>query len=213
MPFFAEKMYQNLRLGDMKESVHLSEWPKSEGQTDLDLEEKMKEVRDIVALALAERSEKAIRIRQPLASLKINPSASLKAGNQKAKIKNNDELLKLIKDEVNVEEIIFDGKIKKEIELDTNITEELKEKGNTREIIRCVQDMRKEAGLKPQDEILVYLEGSEELNKILDKSKQFILKEVKAKSYSSEKELSGTYLQKEILVDGQKLLIKIYPIK
>jgi len=67
----------------------------------------MKNVREIVALSLSERSSIGIKIRQPLALLKIK--------NQSAKIKNNKELLNLIKEEVNVKEIIFDSKIEKEI--------------------------------------------------------------------------------------------------
>ncbi|MEK7664044.1 MAG: isoleucine--tRNA ligase [Patescibacteria group bacterium] len=211
IPFFAEKMYQSLRSNlnlksqgsktQTPESVHLCDWPETEDQTDLDLEQKMEEVRNVVTLALAERSAKAVKVRQPLAKLKIK--------NQKLRIRNNDELLSLVKDEVNVEEIIFDSKIKQEIELDLNITKELKEKGIVREVIRYIQGMRKEAGLKPQDNILIYLSGPEKLNKILNKDKNFILKEIKAQKYSSEKELSGNYIQKEVLVGNQRLLIKV----
>ena len=43
-PFFAEAMYQSLKIKDMPESVHLFDWPESGDQTDLDLEQKMDEV-------------------------------------------------------------------------------------------------------------------------------------------------------------------------
>src|SRR3989344_2458749 len=60
MPFFAEEMYQNLKTVAMPESVHLCDWPKvKESETDLELEEKMDEVRNVVTMALAERSAKA----------------------------------------------------------------------------------------------------------------------------------------------------------
>ena len=39
----------------------------------------------------------------------------------------------MIKDELNVKEIIFDDKISGEVELDTEITPELKEEGDLRE--------------------------------------------------------------------------------
>src|SRR3989344_6127318 len=67
MPFFAEEMYRQLKLENMPESIHLFDWPKDALHTDLDLEQKMDEVRNIVALALAERSAKGIKVRQPLA--------------------------------------------------------------------------------------------------------------------------------------------------
>jgi len=55
MPFFAEEMYLNLRNSEMPESVHLCDWPeiKGDSHTDLELESKMDEVRNIVNLALA----------------------------------------------------------------------------------------------------------------------------------------------------------------
>ncbi len=172
MPFFAEEMYQKLKKDNMPESVHLFDWPESGNQTDLDLEQKMDEVRNIVNLVLAERAVKGIKVRQPLASLKIK--------NQKSKIKNNDELLNLIKDEVNVKEIIFDDKIKEDIELDTNITEELKEEGMLRDIVRDVQAQRKEAQLKPEDKISVEVNASEKISLLLEKNREVLLKEMRA---------------------------------
>ncbi|MEK7124515.1 MAG: isoleucine--tRNA ligase [Patescibacteria group bacterium] len=204
LPFTAEIVFGKLKYNNQKESVHLEKWPKIEKKyINNKLEEKMDEVRKIVSLALAQRQEKGVKVRQPLAELKIK--------NQKSKLKGGSELLELIKAEVNVKEIVFDGKIKNEVELDLNITEELKEEGLVREVIRFVQEMRKEAGLKPQDEILLWFESSP-LQKVLDKNKEFILKEVKAKSYSQN---NGNPLDggKELLVDNQKILIKIHPVK
>jgi len=214
IPFFAEVMYQSLRSNlkiknqnskiNEPKSVHLCDWPENKNQTDLDLEQKMDEARSIVNAVLAERAVKGIKVRQPLASLKIK--------NQKSKIQNNDELLNLIKDEINVKKVIFDGNIKKEVELDTNLTKELKEEGIIREIIRYIQAMRKTAGLKPSDEILIYFSGSEKINNTLEKNKKFILKEIKAKDFSPQDSSEKKWI-KEVLVDGEKLLIKIHSVK
>jgi isoleucyl-tRNA synthetase len=206
MPFFAEEMYQSLRAGKMEESVHLCDWPSVEdkGQTDLELEGKMDEVRKIVNLALAERSEKGIKVRQPLSKLKIK--------SEKSKIENEKELLDLIKEEVNVKEIVFvqnppaDGE--KEVELDTEITKELKQEGMIRDILRQVQDMRKEAGLKPEDRISIWFSSEKDLETVLENNKDFIVKEVKIKDFNiglKPEEAMG----KEILIDGKKLLIGI----
>ena len=204
MPFFAEEMYQQLKLDTMPESVHLCAWPelKGEGQTDLELESKMDEVRSIVTLALAERSAKAIKVKQPLKSIKIK--------NQKSKIKDSKELLDLIKDEANIKEVIFDAKIKGEIELDTNITEELKEEGLVREVIRHVQDMRKSMGLKPVDKISLFLSGDSKLNKAIEGGKEFVLRETRAKEiYISEKPNLNFDLEKETLIDNNKLFLAV----
>jgi len=174
MPFFAEQVYSDLKTKDMPESIHLHDWPKSEKEfIDLELESDMKDVRDIVALSLSERANIGIKIRQPLASLKIK--------DQSTKIKDNKELLDLIKQEVNVKEIIFDSKIKKEIELDTTITRELKEEGNIREVVRQIQSLRKKLKFTPKDKIIIYYEAEKELKKFLEDNKKNILSDTKAK--------------------------------
>ncbi|MCX6718167.1 MAG: isoleucine--tRNA ligase [Candidatus Staskawiczbacteria bacterium] len=173
MPFFAEEIYQQVKTNDTPESVHLCIWPDvDKKKINNDLEEKMNEVRTVVNLALAERIAKGVKVKQPLALLKIK--------NIKAKIKNENDLLGLVKDEVNVKEIIFDDKIAGEVELDINLTEELKEEGTLREIIRAVQNQRKEQKLVPQDKISVEMFVSEKEKLIIEKNKEFLLKEFRA---------------------------------
>ena len=189
MPFFAEEMYLNLRNSEMPESVHLCDWPeiKGDSHTDLELESKMDEVRNIVNLALAERSAKAIKVRQPLASFKIR--------NLKSEIRNYDELINLVKEEVNVKEIIFDKNIENEVELDINITEELKEEGMIRDLIRFVQDKRKEEKLVPQDKILVHLFISKKEKLIVEKNKEILLREFRATEIFIEDQKTGTEIK------------------
>ena len=206
IPFFAEQMYQNLKLKGMPESVHLCSFPQKEekGQTDLDLEQKMDEVRNVVTLALAKRAVKAIKVRQPLAKINIK--------NEQSKIKDHTELLNLIKDEVNVKEVVFDDKIKEEIELDINITEELRQEGIIREIVRCVQDFRKEQGLKPEDKILFWVFGSDKITGIINKNKEFLLKEIRAKEIFVNKKTEEIIAIKKTLIDKEKLLLTIKKI-
>ena len=180
MPFFAEEMYNRLKTGDMPESVHLCDWPKS-GKTDNKLEEKMIQVRDIVTLALAQRAEKGIKVRQPLAKLTI-------------KNKIERELLELIKDEVNVKKITFGKKLK----LDTKITKELEKEGEYREMVRNVNKIRKEMGLTPKD--LVAIDSTFDVINAED-----FKKEVVAKEFNVKKEVPG----KEIKINNQTHYILI----
>jgi isoleucyl-tRNA synthetase len=172
MPFFAEYIFQATRESTEEESVHLLSWPVKEKKNNADILLQMQEVRDVVTKALAQRTEKAIRVKQPLASLKIKDKG--------LKIKNNTELLELIKDEVNVKEVIFDENIVSEVELDINISEDLKEEGFVREIVRAVQAERKEQNLVPQDKISVELFVSDKEKVIIEKNKDFLLKECRA---------------------------------
>ncbi len=178
-PFISEAVYKNLKsqISNLKsnESVHLEDWPAfakaSAGKPKII--EEMAEIRRLASLVLAKRLEAGIKVRQPLASLSIKYQVS--------SIKRNEELLNVLKDEINVKEIIFDSKIKEEIELDTEITPELKAEGVLRDLTRLVQGLRQDAGYRPKDKIVLMIEAPAELKTILEKSVEFLKKEVNAK--------------------------------
>jgi len=167
-PFFADYLFIAVKEDSEKESVHLAAWPTAdEEKINSDLATKMQEARNVVNFALAQRQAVGIKVKQPLGSLKL-------------KNKIPEELLYLIKDEINVKEIIFDDKIEEGVELDTNITEELKEEGQVREIIRSVQEERKNAGLKPQDKIALWLNLPETEKLVAQKYKKNLMAELRA---------------------------------
>lgn len=164
MPFTAEHIYKEM--GGDKESVHLEDWPKTEKKLiDEKLEEQMNQVREICSLVLQKRAEAGIKVRQPLNKLQISS------------YKLSNDLLDLIKDEVNVKEIIMDDQLKEGVVLDTIITEELKAEGIVRDFIRSIQILRKEANLTPKDRIRVYF-SSAELKEIIVKYAEQIKKQV-----------------------------------
>lgn len=150
VPFIAEYIYREVRSIDMEESVHLTEWP-SLGKYDEKILTNMEEVRKIVSLGLEARFRVDIKVRQPLQALKIKNS----------KTNLSEDFLSLIKDEVNVKEIIFEAGIIEQVELDTNLTEELKEEGAVRELTRAIQAMRKKEGLTPKDFIKLDIKTNE----------------------------------------------------
>jgi isoleucyl-tRNA synthetase len=163
VPFLAEEMY--LRIGNAKKSVHLENFPKgynfklrAEGYK---LLEKMEEARRIVSLALEARAKSGIKVRQPLSSLTVR--------SQVLNFKNNDELLNLIKGEINVKEVIFRKNLRDEVELNLELTPELKEEGFLREIIRGIQDLRKKTGLTPKDRPKLLVKANEKGKKFIEK--------------------------------------------
>jgi isoleucyl-tRNA synthetase len=152
MPFFAEEMYLSLKSEKMPESIHLTNWPETEKKRiNKELEEEMDQVRNIVNLALAKRAEAGVKVRQPLSKLKIKSEKLKDAGK---------ELLDLVKDEVNVKEVVFDNEIEEEIELDLVLDQALETEGNVREIVRNINSARKNKGLVPKDKILTNLSAS-----------------------------------------------------
>jgi isoleucyl-tRNA synthetase len=68
-----------------------------------------------------------------------------------------EEYIRIIKDELNVKEVVL-GEVN---QLDTEITPALKDEGDMRELLRKIQEMRKEAGLEPKDKVAVSLTDTE----------------------------------------------------
>lgn len=197
IPFLSEEIYKNLQ--NKADSVHLADWPKiSKKLIDEKLEKKMEKVRKIVTLALAERAKSGIKVRQPLNELQIT----------NYELKNEKELLELIKEEINVKKITFG----KTLKLDTKITPELKEEGVIREVIRHIQGMRKAARLKPEDRILVRYFGDHSLEELLKKNKKIILEEGKIKDFQSGKTKQKLDIKKETKVDQKNLWLAIKKI-
>ncbi len=153
MPFTAEYIWLRLKSKNSAESVHLSAWP-IKGTVDEKLIEEMVNVREIVTTGLKERQKVNIPVRQPLSKIKIKTE----------NLKN--EYQEIIKDELNIKEICIEKDIENEIEIDTVITPELKKEGMYRELVRSIQDMRKEKGLNPSD--IIKLSMSENAKEIVE---------------------------------------------
>ncbi|MFA5355613.1 MAG: isoleucine--tRNA ligase [Candidatus Paceibacterota bacterium] len=196
-PFLAESLYRGL--GGKEESVHMDKYPSADkGLINENLQEKMLRVREIVNLGLKERARAGIKVRQPLNELAVGNLAD-----------NLDrELLDLAREELNLKGIRYDVSLKDGIKLDENVSAELKEEGIVREIIRSIQILRKEAELRPEDEIIVNFSGGKELDDILDRNKENVLSEGRIKDLSIGQEGS----ENKIKIEGKEVSIEIKKI-
>ncbi len=142
-PFIAEDIYRKTE--GVKESVHLESWPITE-KFDQDIIVGMSFARSFASMGLMARDVDGIKVRQPLSALIIKHD-----GNEP---NYWNHLKELIKDEVNVKNVIFEKNADPDlpgVRLDTSITQELKEEGDMRELMRNIQELRKKTGLNPGD--------------------------------------------------------------
>ncbi|OGM98267.1 MAG: hypothetical protein A2915_04075 [Candidatus Yanofskybacteria bacterium RIFCSPLOWO2_01_FULL_41_34] len=145
IPFMAEDIHMRLHRGRSSgtESVHLHDWPQvNKKQINKELEKQMEEIKNIVTLGLAQRKEKQIKVRQPLRAVHLGLS------NEFPK-----DLEILVKEELNVKEIVYDKSQKELVCLNIELDQTLVYEGYARELMRQIQDMRKEAKYKVDDEI------------------------------------------------------------
>ncbi len=144
-PFAAEDIWQKLKTASDAESVHLSQWPEAKN-FDPNTLVMMEQTRMLATLGNGLRKKLAIPVRQPLSNLKV----------EREKLKVDEAHVALVCDELNVKDVVWLDGIT-DAELDTDITPELKREGKYRELVRLIQDMRKEKGLAPQDVITLTL--------------------------------------------------------
>jgi isoleucyl-tRNA synthetase len=138
----------------------------------------MVNTRTLVTKALELRTKSGVKVRQPLAVLEVkgfteNDSYVITAENQQS-------CIDLVKDELNVHEVRMNESLESDLWLDTTITSELKAEGDAREFIRGVQELRKGAGLMPQDRVELIVETAAEGEAIINAAKDMITKTVGA---------------------------------
>ena len=71
------------------------------------------------------------------------------------------------------------------VELDTALSEELVNEGVAREIVRSVQDARKQAGLEVSDRIVLGISGSAGVDKALAEHRDYVMTETLATTWET----------------------------
>ena len=165
-PFLAEELYHNLT-GD-NESIHLKDWLPA-GEIDNSMLRDMNALRTAVNDGLSKRASEGIKVRQPLASVKLINTISQDTPAEVAQF-----LIDIAKDELNVKsvEIVTDSESESaqpSVVYDLTITPELKREGLMREIVRHVQSARKQAGLQIDDRIVLSISSDDsEISQAVD---------------------------------------------
>ena len=125
--------------------MHLSDWPEPKA-VDKTLIVDMAKAREYINQGLAQRATAGVKVRQPLKTAlvpKISP-----------------ELAEIVKEELNVKNVEWSTNAK--IKVDTTITEELKIEGLMRDIVRQVQNARKQAALEVDNHIYLEIDSEDE---------------------------------------------------
>jgi len=209
MPFVAENLWQKLSANNFlhhDSSVHLTSWPEKFAVADKNIFQQMTLTRRLVEAGLAKRDEAGIKIRQMLNKLTVKSKD----------LKLEKDYEKLILDELNIKEVVLISKGEEnllEVELDTEITPELKQEGTKRELIRFINLLRKEASLSLGDEVETVIYASDEVKTVIALMKNDIQKEtlsskLEAFALEAQEAVKGDFLaQKELAINGEKVLI------
>ncbi len=220
-PFIAEKIYQEM--GGELESVHLEMWPES-SKIDRDVLNSMSLVRELIERVLFARNLKRIKVRQPLAEIVLGENYWM-----------NEDYLNILLEETNIKKVTkakdfrpdqnmkrwfpirqFMNNIDETILMDTDIdadmvladieiTTELKREGLVREIVRTVNQLRKNLKLTISDRVnIVYETSDEELSLVIKQNNEEIKKSVLANELQS-----GDAGEEMVEVDGREIKMKL----
>lgn len=191
MPFLSEELYRNVTGAG---SVHLADLsdPSELSQDEQALLSTMTAAREIVSQGLSARAQANIKVRQPLGKLTAPGVDALPPG-----------VIEMIKEEVNVDEVVVGDKL----ELATEISEELRDRGTAREIIRHGQVLRRTAGYALDDRITLVLSTSDEgLKQVLAKYQEEIVTALQVNEITENGE---TDTKKEVMVDGKLIVVGV----
>ncbi len=191
-PFTADYIYTQ-KLGQ-KSSVHLSDYPVGL-RFDKDVIEKTDTVRRIVEAGLAARMDVKIAVRQPLN----------KAVVYGVKVELSEEYLDVAADELNVKSIEIKPEGEFKVELDTEITPDLKKEGIKREFVRGVNSLRKKMNLTIKDKINIVVDADETLKEVIADFKDQIKKETISEDIIFEE----TVEEGEVKAGGRVYRVKI----
>lgn len=190
-PFLAEELYQNL--GGGAESVHLLDWPTNYTVDEAVLSD-MERVRSYINEGLSIRAREGLKVRQPLASVRV-PGQGI-----------TFDFAPILTEELNVKAVEYG----EEVALDTELTPELKREGMAREVIRHVQSARKVVGLQVDDRIgLTLATDNEELKKAIVEFRTIIETETLAHRDSHTRTVGENDFHTEVKVDGSMLSISL----
>jgi isoleucyl-tRNA synthetase len=88
----------------------------------------------------------------------------------------------------------------------TVVTEELANEGLARDIVRRVQNQRKDAGFDIEDKIIIYYETSSKIKRVLQEHQDYISEETLATNMLDRKPPEDAYI-KEYKIKGEQIKI------
>ena len=191
IPFISEEIFSVLNQNKERTSVHLEMYPSHKEELTKEEESilsQMSLARNIAALGNSIRMTSQISVKQPLQTIYV-------VGKD---IEISKDIIELINDELNVKEVrILDALVEKSnlseiasagslsCAMDLTITEELRLEGVARELVRRMQELRKEKGLSVSDRVDITYEDTDDNKKAIQLFGEEIAKKVGANKLSA----------------------------
>ena len=136
--------------------------------------------------------------------------------NQAIELVGDEEKYEIFPEELLIQEVAEDGfsvNCNKDINLGVSITitDELMKEGMVRDLIRQVQNLRKDSGLKVEDRIDIGVMGSDDLQDALKCHKKYFMNEVLGVNLNMENNIESLTFNQSVKINGKNIMIGISP--
>ncbi len=223
VPFIAEELYQNLVRSvnrKAKESVHLTDFPTAdESKIDDRLNKDVELAMKISSLGRAARAKTGIKVRQPVAKAVVR----VETKEEKTAL---ERLAAEIMEEINVKEFTILSEAEEQetfssdlpgysvaredrywVAISTELTPELIAEGMSRELVRYLQNMRRNAKLNITDHISIYYQTKEPLIKeVMNTFANYIKQETLSEELTEGVPPDAAYSEKHRISNKEVLL-------
>ncbi len=214
-PHIAEEVYRHM--GGTLLTIHMEDWPKcDESLIREDIEHNMSVIQELVETIATERAKMGSKLRWPLKQVYVCGKDAV--ANDAVRMFED-----VLKQQGNIKEIVYiqsdrmprdkepcdysDG----QIVIDFDVTPEIEAEGYARELIRRIQQMRKDMKLNVEQYIDIEVGAEEYLNRLFSTWKDFISGEVRAKSIVLSDSLEGDGA-KVWDITGKDVTIRVTPL-
>jgi len=220
VPFIAEELYQNLLRSvnpEARESVHLTDFPiADEAKINDKLNGEVELAMKISSLGRAARAKAGIKVRQPLDRALVGVETE---GEKKA-LKN---LATEVMEEINVKQLVILSRAKEQEEFPSNMTDysltndakywvamstaltpQLIAEGLSRELVRHLQNMRRNAMFDITDHIITYYQTKEpSIKQVINTFADYIKQETLSRELIDGLPPDGAYSEKHRISDNE----------
>jgi isoleucyl-tRNA synthetase len=220
VPFIAEELYQNLSRSvnsQARESVHLTDFPVvDEARIDDELNRNVELAMKISSLGRAARAKAGIKVRQPLGKAVIHVGTE-------GERRGLESLATEVMEEINVKQLVVLNEAKEREEfpssmpnysvandarygvaISTELPAELIAEGISRELVRHLQNMRRNAKFDITDHIITYYQTEEPLiNQVINAFADYIKQETLSEGLINSLPPDGTYGEKQRISNSE----------
>jgi len=159
---------------------------------------------------------KLSRVQKAVAGLDARESARRLLGGEALSLELDGETIHLAPGEISVDTQAREGyAVSQEgdyvVSVDLRLTKDLIEEGLAREVVRRIQNLRKEADFRIEDKIRTYYEGDPELSKVMQGQADYIMQETLSEELVEAAGPQGSHTG-VFEIDGKKITFYLLPV-